>query len=36
MEKKAQILPKEDLEEVNLGLDLGNPKPIFISSQLST
>ena len=35
MEKEAQILPKKELEEVNLGADPGNPKPVFISSQLS-
>ena len=35
MEKEAQILPKKELEKVNLGADLGNPKPVFISSQLS-
>lgn len=35
MEKEAQILPKDELEEVNLGAELGNPKPIFISNQLS-
>ena len=34
MEKEAQILPKEELEEVNIGANLRNPKPIFISSQL--
>ena len=31
-----QIQPKEELEEVNLGVEPGPPKPIFISSQLST
>lgn len=35
MEKEAQIQPKEELEEVNLGADLGPLRPIFISSQLS-
>lgn len=35
VEKEAQILPKEELEEVNCGADLGNPKPVFISSQLT-
>lgn len=35
MEKEAQILPKDELEEVNLGAEPGNPKPIFISNQLS-
>ena len=34
MEKEAQILPKEELVEVNLRADPGNPKPVFISSQL--
>ena len=36
MEKEVQIQPKEELEEVNLGAKPGPPKPIFISSQLST
>ena len=35
VEKKAQILPKEELEEVNMGANLRNPKPIFINNQLS-
>ena len=34
VEKKAQILPKEELEEVNMGANLRNPKPIFINNQL--
>ena len=34
MEKEAQILPKEELEEVNIRANLRNPTPIFISSQL--
>ena len=34
MEKETQIMPKEELEEVNLEVDLGNPKPILINSQL--
>ena len=36
MEKEAQIQPKEELEEANLGANTGTPKPVFISSQLST
>ena len=36
VEKKAQILPKEELEEVSMGANLRNPKPIFINNQLST
>jgi len=32
MEKEEQILPKEELEEMNLGADLGNLSPILISS----
>ena len=36
LEKVAQIQPKEEFEEVNPGADSGSPKPIFISSQLST
>ena len=35
MGKKAQIQPKEELEDVNLGADLRFLKPIFISNQLS-
>jgi len=35
-EKEAQIQPKEKLEEVNLGVGSGPPKPVFINSQLST
>ena len=31
-ERKAQILPKEELEEVNLGADPRNLGPILISS----
>ena len=34
-ERKAQILPKEELEEVNLGADPRNLGPILINSQLS-
>ena len=36
LDKEAQIQPKEELEEVNLGASLGSPKPVFISSQLTT
>ena len=36
LEKEAQIQPKKEFEEVNPGADSGSPKPIFISSQLST
>ena len=32
LDKEAQIQPKEELEEVNLGASLGSPKPVFISS----
>ena len=35
MEKEVQVQPKEELEEVNLGVDLRPPKTIFINSQLS-
>ena len=35
VEKEAQIMPKEELEEVNMGANLVNPKPFFISRQLS-
>ena len=35
MEKETHILPKKELEEVNLGTDPGNPKLVFIKSQLS-
>ena len=34
--KEAQIQPEEELEEVNLEDGLGSPKPVFISSQLTT
>ena len=34
-ERKAYILPKKKLEEVNLGVDPRNSGPILISSQLS-
>ena len=32
--KEAQIQPKEELREINLGVELGSQKPVFISSQL--
>lgn len=32
---EAQIQPKEELEEANLGPDPGTPKLFFISSQLT-
>ena len=35
MERKAEILPKKDLEEVNLGASPRNLGLILISSQLS-
>ena len=35
MEKETQILSKENFEQVNLGANLGSPKLVFISSQLS-
>ena len=35
MERKAYILPNEELEEVNLGANLRNLGPILINSQLS-
>ena len=34
MEKETQIMPKEELEEVNLEVYLGNPKLVLINSQL--
>ena len=42
MEKQTQIMPKEELEEINLEADLeinleadlGNLKPVLINSQL--
>ena len=34
--KEAQIQPEEELEEVSLKASLGSPKPVFISSQLTT
>ena len=30
--KEAQVQPEEELEEVNLGVDLGPPKLVFINS----
>ena len=35
-EKEVQIQPEKELEKVNLGVDLGPPKPVFISSRLTT
>ena len=32
--KEAQIQPEEELKEINLGIELGSQKPVFISSQL--
>ena len=34
-DKEAQIQPGEELEEVKLGANLGSPKLVFISSQLT-
>ena len=33
--KEAQIQLEEELREINLGVELGSQKPIFISSQLT-
>nr|XP_023879253.1 uncharacterized protein LOC111991691 [Quercus suber] len=33
--KETQIQPKEELKEVNFGVELGSQKPDFISSQLT-
>ena len=33
--KEAQIQPEEELEEINLGANLGSQKPVLISSQLA-
>ena len=33
--KEAQIQLEEELREINLGAELGSPKPIFISSKLT-
>ena len=33
--KETQIQPKEELKEINLGVELGSQKPVFISSQLT-
>ena len=35
LDKEAQIHLEEEFEEVNLGVGLGSPKPVFISSQLA-
>ena len=35
LDKDAQIHLEEEFEEVNLGVGLGSPKPVFISSQLA-
>ena len=32
LEKEVQIQPKEELEEVNLGVGRGSLKPVFISN----
>ena len=32
--KEAQIQPEEELREINLGVELGSQKPVFINSQL--
>nr|XP_023919258.1 uncharacterized protein LOC112030827 [Quercus suber] len=34
--KETQIQPEEELQEVNLGAELGSQKPVFVSSQLAT
>ena len=34
--KEAQIQPKEELREINLGAELGSQKLVFISSQMTT
>ena len=34
-EKDVQVVAKEKLEEINLGFDLQEPRPISISSRLS-
>ena len=33
--KEAQIQPEEELEEINLGAELGSQKPVFINGQLT-
>ena len=33
--KETQIWPEEELKEINLGVELGSQKPIFINSQLT-
>ena len=35
VEKDVQVVAEEKLEEINLGSDLQEPRPISISSQLS-
>ena len=30
--KETQIQPEEELQEVNLGVELGSQKPVFISN----
>ena len=34
-DREAQIQPKEELKEVKLGANLGSPKLVFISGQLT-
>ena len=33
--KEIQIQPEEELKEIDLGVELGSQKPVFISSQLT-
>ena len=33
--KEAQIQPEKELREINLGVELGSQKLVFISSQLT-
>nr|POE97497.1 putative inactive poly [adp-ribose] polymerase sro1 [Quercus suber] len=33
--KETQIQPEEELQEVNLGAELGSHKPVFVNSQLA-
>ena len=33
--KETQIQPKEELKEINLGVELGSQKLVFINSQLT-
>ena len=35
VEKDVQVVAEEELEEVNLGSDLQEPRPISISSSLT-